>query len=250
VGASWRAPTATELRASAGTAFREPSFFENYATGYVTGNPNLSPERTATWEAGVRQHLFGDRVMLGITHFDQRFRNMIDYTGATTACGASYCNVARASARGRELEARLTATRTLSLDANLTHLETRVLTAGFDSTSGGLYHEGEPLIRRPTTSWNVGGAFASGRGSADLRVTHVGERTDRDFRPYPATPVVDPAYTLVDASGNLPVRQFGASLPDATLTVRIENLFDTRYQSVFNFLSPRRTILGGIRLSF
>jgi vitamin B12 transporter len=250
LGASWGAPTGTQLRASVGTAFREPSFYENYATGYVTGNPALSPERTATWEVGLRQHVLGDRVVLGITHFDQRFRNMIDYTGSTAACGASYCNVARASARGREFEARVAATRRLSFDANLTHLETRVLTAGFDSTSGGLYHAGEPLIRRPTTNWNLGGAFTSTHGSADLRVTHVGGRTDRDFRLYPAVAVVDPAYTIVDASGNLPLRPFAPSLGAAELTLRIENALDTNYQSVFNFLSPRRTILGGVRLTF
>jgi len=30
----------------------------------------------------------------------------------------------------------------------------------------------------------------------------------------------------------------------------VENLFDTNYQSVFNFLSPRRTILVGARARF
>jgi len=29
-----------------------------------------------------------------------------------------------------------------------------------------------------------------------------------------------------------------------------ENLFDANYQSVFNFLSPRRTLLIGARTSF
>ena len=42
-----------------------------------------------------------------------------------------------------------------------------------------------------------------------------------------------------------------APLPRAvTLTLRVENLFDADYQSVFNFLSPRRTILAGARATF
>ena len=34
------------------------------------------------------------------------------------------------------------------------------------------------------------------------------------------------------------------------LTLRVENVFDVDYQSVFNFLSPRRTILAGARATF
>ena len=84
---------------------------------------------------------------------------MIDYTGSTEACGASYCNVARAQSNGRELELHVLPMSRLALDANLTHLETKVLTPGFDTTSGGLYHANEQLIRRPTTRWNLGGSY-------------------------------------------------------------------------------------------
>ncbi len=250
VGASWRAPTGTQLRASSGTAFREPSFAENYSTGFVKGNHDLEPERSRMWEVGVRQSLLDGRVSLGATHFDQNFRNMIDYTGSTTACGASYCNVAQAAAKGHEFEARWLATSRLSLDANVTHLETKVLNPGFDTTSGGLYHRNEQLIRRPTTSWNLGGAYVSQLGSLDVRVTRVGERADRDFRPFPAKPVVDPAYTRVDLGGNLPLRSLDPKLTGIEFTLRVENLLDASYQSVFNFLSPRRTVLLGARAAF
>ena len=250
VGGAWHVGGGTYLRASAGTAFREPTFFENYATGYVTGNPSLEPERSTSWEAGVRQSFWSDRASIGVTHFDQRFRNIIDYTGSTASCGASYCNIARALARGRELEAQLRATSHLLLDANLTHLETKVLTPGYDTTSGGLYRAGEPLIRRPTTEWNFGAAWVGRRGSLDVRLNHVGTRSDRDYRPYPAVPVQDPAYDRVDLGANLPLADVTARLTGLEATVHVENLFDARYQSVFNFLSPRRTILAGARARF
>jgi vitamin B12 transporter len=248
-GASWRAPTGTQIRGSVGTAFREPTFLENYSTGFVTGNRALRPERTATWEAGIRQSLFDDRVSLGITHFEQRFRDMIDYTGSTDACDASYCNVARAAAKGREFEAHLTATRHIALDANLTHLETRVLNPG-DTANGSLYVANQPLVRRPMTSWNVGGAFTGIDGSIDLRVIHVGARADRDFRPFPAIAVVDPAYTRTDVGATLPLDRFAFVMRGAELTLHVENLFDANYQAVYNFLSPRRTALLGGRLTF
>src|SRR5207249_225628 len=151
---------------------------------------------------------------------------------------------ARASANGRELEARATLTTEIRVDANLTHLETRVLDPGFDTTSGGLYHRGEQLIRRPTTIWNAGASYAAEYATVDVRLSHIGQRTDRDFRPFPAKPVAMPAYTRADISAELP-------LPRAVaLTLRVENLFDVDYQSVFNFLSPRRTLLAGARATF
>src|SRR6185437_13739770 len=98
-------------------------------------------------------------------------------------------------AAGREFEAQIDVTPSLELRGNLTHLQTRVVHAGFDTTSGGLYHEGEALIRRPRTSWNIGGTYAALGATLDVMVTHVGARSDRDFRPFPALPVIDAPYS-------------------------------------------------------
>ncbi|MBI4421168.1 MAG: TonB-dependent receptor, partial [Gemmatimonadetes bacterium] len=43
VGASYRL-AGTRIRGSLGSGFKEPTFFENFATGFVTGNPALKPE--------------------------------------------------------------------------------------------------------------------------------------------------------------------------------------------------------------
>ncbi|OYV64366.1 MAG: hypothetical protein B7Z72_13330, partial [Gemmatimonadetes bacterium 21-71-4] len=189
------------------------------------------------------------RLTLGVTAFSQTFRDMIDYTGGTTACGYSYCNVARARASGLEYQATASITDAISANAGFTHLDTRVLAAGFDTTSGGLFHLGQPLIRRPATSWNAGLSAASpSLGSLDLRLRYVGRRDDRDFRAYPAVPVTLPAYTLVDLGGTYPVDRAPGGR-GTTLTLRIQNLTGVRYQSVFNFLAPGRMILLGLRLT-
>ncbi|MDE3054350.1 MAG: TonB-dependent receptor [Gemmatimonadota bacterium] len=248
-GVNYLTSAGTRLRASAGTAFRAPTFYENFSTGYVTGNPHLRPERAGSWDAGVEQGVLAGRLTLGITAFSQSFRDMIDYTGGTTACGYSYCNVARARASGLEYQVAATVTSALSATFGFTHLDTRVLTAGFDTSSGGLYHLGQSLIRRPATSWNAGLAAESpARGSLDLSVRYVGRREDRDFRAYPALPVILPAYTRVDLGASYPIDR----APDgrgSTLTARVQNLTGARYQSVFNFRSPGRMILFGLRLS-
>src|SRR6185503_14470636 len=200
VGVSWRALTHTRLRATAGSAFREPTFAENYSTGaFGTGNPNLVPERSRSVDVGVEQELFDGRALIGATAFWQRFQNMIDYTGSTASCGFSYCNVAAARSNGVEGEANARLVRSLWLGAGGTVLRTRVLSPGFDQSTGGLYRPGESLIRRPEHNWN---AELSWRGQQRLsgaaRFLVVGQRTDRDFRPFPATPVTLPAYQRVD----------------------------------------------------
>src|ERR1044072_6697611 len=52
-GLVYRLTEQMRLRVSAGTGFKEPTFFENYAHGFVKGNPNLRPEQSFSWEVGA-----------------------------------------------------------------------------------------------------------------------------------------------------------------------------------------------------
>jgi vitamin B12 transporter len=246
-GVSWRPMATTRVRATVGTAFREPSFFENYATGFVLGNPSLAPEKITSADVGFAQELLGGRAQLGLTAFAQRFRDMIDYTGAN-ACGFSYCNVAEATSNGLEAEGRARLTRSLAATVSATFLRTAVVTPGYDASAGGLYHTGESLIRRPGTKWSGDLTY---RGTsplaASLRAIAVGARADRDFH-FPAAPVTLPAYQRVDVGTEYALRAKGVSR--AWLTLRVENLLDADYQNVYNFLAPRRTVAIGWRSSF
>lgn len=247
-GISARAATSTRLRFTLGNAFREPTFLENYSSGFATGNPELTPERTFSIDGGVDQQLWNGRVDLSVTGFAQRFTNMIDYDPAES-CGFSYCNVAEATSNGVELELNGQLRESLWASAAATLLKTKVIDPGFDQTDGGLYREGEPLVRRPeekfTAQLSYRGASAL---SGSVRATRVGERHDKDFRPFPFAAVVLPAYTRVDVGAEylVPVARTRRS----ALTLRVENLTDARYENVFNFLAPRRTVALGVRSTF
>ncbi|MDB4907584.1 MAG: TonB-dependent receptor [Gemmatimonadetes bacterium] len=241
--ASARVAAGLHVRASAGTAFREPSFLENYSTSFTRGNPDLAPEQSRSIEVGVSQELLQGRATIGVSRFVQRFRNMIDYQGSSAACGASYCNIARASADGTELEASLRASTSLSVSGSYTRLDTRVTNPGFDNTSAGLYRRNEQLIRRPRNSGTLLVSLTPAtRAHVEARALFVGSRTDKDFAPFPAVPVVVAGYTRIDLGADLALTR------KAALTLAIENLNDARYETVYGFRTPRRMILAGLRL--
>jgi vitamin B12 transporter len=246
-GLSFRPMDGTRLRATLGNAFREPSFFENYSTGFVTGNPGLRPERTLSADAGLDQQLFGGRADVSLTAFAQRFRDMIDYSGSATACGFSYCNVAEATSRGIEAELGGRLIGPLWGRVGATFLRTGVTEPGFDTSSAGLYRQGESLIRRPERTVN---AELTWRGDGPVtlsgRVLAVGIRHDRDFTTFPSTPVILPSYERVDLSARYALRVAGTQ--GTAVTIRIENATNAGYQNVYNFLTPRRTVSVGLRV--
>ena len=248
VGVSYRPVAATRVRGTFGTAFREPTFAENFSSGFATGNPDLETERTLSWDLGVDQDVASGRASASVTYFAQRFTNMIDYD-PSDSCGFSYCNVAEATANGVEVELRGRLIDQLWASGGATFLKTNVVEPGFDQTTGGLYRAGESLIRRPEQKFTGELSYRNARlPSLSLRVQSVGKRTDRDFRPFPATPVELSAYTRYDVGAEYPLPM--SNRARTVLTLRVENLTDVDYQNVFNFLAPRRTVIVGIRSSF
>ncbi len=246
-GAAYRTPGGTRVRAALGTAFREPSFIEVFNTAFARGNASLAPERSVSWEGALEQAV-GAAVTLGATYFDQRFRDMIQYTGQPNGSTApNYFNVARAAARGVELEARLSDWRGVFGAASYTALRTRVIDAGFQSGAAATFVVGERLLRRPTHSANLLVGYRLGRhGSVSAALDHTGDRSDRDFGSFPAKAVTLPAYTLLDLAADLPVAGSRAPL-DLSLGLRLENATNHRIEQVFGYASAPRTLYLGLR---
>jgi iron complex outermembrane receptor protein len=72
-----------KLRASASRAFRVPTYTDLYYSDPANqGNPNLLPEHAWTYEAGLDWNP-APRVRAGVTVFERRERNGIDYYQAT-----------------------------------------------------------------------------------------------------------------------------------------------------------------------
>lgn len=254
----------TRLRASVGTAFREPTFLETEGSGFVIGNRGLNPEHAFSVDAGI-EHSFGVAT-LGATWFANSFRDMIDYKFSATE--PNYFNLARTRTAGVELEGRFALPNGFHADAAFTHLSTRVVDPGTSTEANATLAPGARLLRRPARTLDVGaGVRARGHG-VELRALRVGSREDNYYPPdfSPAQRVVLGPYTRVDLSGEARLVPLSAR-NGVVATLRVENLFDRRYTDAagFNYdfgltdeASLRQTgyrgagrrVLGGLRVSF
>jgi vitamin B12 transporter len=233
------------LRAAAGNAFKEPSFFEVFNTPFTRGNPRLRPERTRSWEAGVERDLGGDRATVTASYFRQQYSGLVQYKASAGPADPDYFNLGGARASGAEATASAHLPRGATVVASYTFLETAVTDTGLGSASG--FERGRPLVRRPKHSATI---TVTARPTAALSLgadaQYVGRRDDLDFRAFPARRVRVDAYTLLNLSAEYDLRSRVGQ--PVTLTARVANALDARYQAVFNFRAPRRMILVGVRV--
>lgn len=247
VGAAWRLAPGTRLRASLGTAFKAPSFFENFATGFVVGNPALRPERTRSAELGV-ETLVGTHAIVRVTGFAQRFRDLIQYTGAPPSPSApNYYNIAQANAGGVEFEATVPSILGIAVTAGYTWTDTRVVDAGYDTDPWANFVTGGRLLRRPEHLATLQLLrTVRGVGTFTANLTRTGRREDRDFASWPPAVVALAPYALVDLGAELalPSRRFRG----AGLQLRAENIANVRTEQIAGFASPGRTLYAGLKL--
>lgn len=243
---SWTPVRGMRVHGAWGTAFKEPTFFETFATGYTRGNPELEPEQARSIEAGVEQAIAGSGITIGATWFDQRFRNLIQYTATPPGPEApNYFNIGAARAHGAELSLRAE-TGIVAASAQYTWTSTRVTDAGFGSDVA--FQQDLPLLRRPRHSASAGAAIRLApavRGLVDVR--HTGSREDLDFtdpQNWAGSRVTLPAFTTFDAGAEFAVLRRGA---DLDVTLRVRNLFDERYQEIYNFPAAGRVLQVGVR---
>ncbi|WP_325543583.1 TonB-dependent receptor plug domain-containing protein [Sphingopyxis sp.] len=251
-GGVWRLPTGTVLRASYGEGFKAPSLYQLFSE---YGNVALDPEQAHGWEAGVEQHLFASRLVIGATWFDRTTTNQIDYNPcsppsddpdappADPMCfvpGSSpavprfgyYLNLARSEAHGLEAAAALTLGG-LKLDGNYSWIVAEDRSPDSDNF-------GNWLPRRPRHTANASASYAFDFGlELGAAVRWSGKSYDNASN---ATRLDD--YTLVDLRAELKLSD------EVKLFARAENIFDEQYMTAFRYGSLGRSIYAGIRGRF
>src|SRR5262249_58512555 len=92
------------------------------------GSPDLKPEHSESWDAGIDQTFWAKRIRLSATYFENRFRDLIQ----AILVGGTFVpsNVARARTNGVEFVAAADVLDTLRFTFNYTHTNSEDLTAG------------------------------------------------------------------------------------------------------------------------
>ena len=247
VGTSVPITGSTRIRASLSTAFNAPAFNQIRPTLFTTGSPDLNAERARSWEIGVEESLIPGKLRASAGYFNQRFRDLIQYVpGGPPAFLGSYANLTEAESHGYEAEINLTPVNAWSAAAGYTYARPRVTKVS--SAYGGDLTEGQALLRRPKHSGNAVVTWSKrGAGSLSAIATYVGERPDLDFNQFPSPTIDLPAYTKLDFAASKDIVRDSEGKGAISLTFRVDNALDKKYEDVLHFQAPRRTFLLGAR---
>ncbi|WP_156842914.1 TonB-dependent receptor plug domain-containing protein [Novosphingobium aquimarinum] len=235
--AGYRLPFGLRVRGAYGTGVKNPGYYElfGYSDGRYIGNPNLKPEKSKGWEAGVDQEFADGKAVIGATYFDSKLKDEIFTIYPAPDYVATPDNRSTLSKQhGIEVFASARPIPNIKLDLAYTWL---------DSKENDIRE-----VRRPKHIGSVNATVFSDdeRFSGTLTMRYNGRMTDVAY--------TDPSYTPVRVSLKEYVLVNLAAdyrISDAiSVYGRIENLIDEDYEEVFSFATPGRAAYGGVRVRF
>ena len=207
----------SRIHASYGTAFRAPNLNELYFP--LSGDPGLLPETTEGLDVGFEHRVGDSGLSFDLTWFEIAFDQLIEFDLATRTFG----NVAEADSSGVEATLRYRPTLDYRFEVSHTYNETKSRVTG------------NPLARRPRNRSTLAAWFQpTERLSAALTIAAVSDRTD-------GSDLALDDYTQVHLH-----LAYAWSLLQPF--VRFENLLDEEYFEVPGYVTPRRTVVVGVRL--
>ena len=231
--------TDTRLKASWGQGFRAPTFNELFFPAFppcpAFGNPNLKPEESDSWDAGVEQHFWERRVRLAATYFRNDYTNLIQ---STLTDPANFCfqaqNVGEARSEGVEVE------------ASVMPIDGLVLALAYTYTDSEDRTTGNPLPRIAPDALSVTAAWEALPGltlSGEVQV--MSSQFEAPGQPR------NPGYTVVNGAAQyrLPIKRWGF-LSNIVLHLKATNIFNESYSEVAGFPALGTYVVAGIRATF
>jgi vitamin B12 transporter len=222
------AETDTRLKASVGTGFKAPTLSELFQSfpPFFFANPELKPESSTGWDAGIEQGLVANVLRVGVTYYYNRIHDLI--TGNATE--TSYANVGRATTDGVESFIAYQPLRELTLRVDYT----------FTEAEDDVLHQ--ELLRRPKhrgtflATWQVTRAW-----QWNLDVLSVSNWVDISRDGF-TSGLEAPGYTTANLATNYDVT------PHFSLFARVDNLLDRHYENPLGFLQPSIGVYAGVRV--
>jgi vitamin B12 transporter len=227
--------TGTRLHASVGTGVTNPTFTEQYGffVGSFIGNPDLRPESSLGWDAGVEQAFFDRRLVVDVTYFASEFKDkIVSQTVGGTFLFTVVNEEGTSPRNGVEVSVKATPADWLTLSGAYTYTSAKLA-------------DGTPEIRRPkhAASGSATLRFPDQKTRLTLNAVYNGKMPDTWFR-FPLTPVTLDSYTTVGG-----VLSYDLT-PTVTAYVRAENIFDTNYEEVFSYRASGFAAYAGLKALF
>ncbi|MDB5477038.1 MAG: TonB-dependent receptor [Phenylobacterium sp.] len=211
------------LTASAGQGFKVPSISEVICDFCFAPPVPLRPERAEGYDLRLGWASEDGRITAALTGYKLSVRDQIAYVALR------YINIARTRSDGIEAEA----------DAKLT--ETLRLKLAYAVTDAIDVSTGRDLLRVPRQSGAASLFWTQQRWGA--AVTLRAESTQADVARDGFTPVRRAGFAVADLSGSYRLSD------QLTLTARVENLTDKRYEESFGFNESGRAAFVGVRVT-
>jgi vitamin B12 transporter len=222
------------VHAAYGEGIAQPTFYDlfGFLPGSFVGNPDLKPESSTGWEAGIAWS--DDRTRVAVTGFAARLHDEIVEASDPVTFLPTVENAARTSRRrGIEIEA----------ERRLGPLNLTLAYTFLDAEERAPGHAPRE-IRRPRHSATLAGTGNVGPLRIGASLAWIGKRQDSDFDFFPAPRVTLGSYVLGSLDVAWPIGD------RFELYARMENAFDADYQDVVGYATAGRTVHAGLRLHF
>jgi vitamin B12 transporter len=224
ISAAFEAGAGVTVSAAYGTGFKAPSISQAVCDFCFSSQPFpvLRPETATGSEAAIGWASADGRIEGRVTAYRLEVEDQITYVFDPATFDSVYVNVARTATDGVELEGR--ARLGGGFDLNLAW----AWTDARDENSGAR------LLRVPERAGSVTLGWTGERLSAALTVRGESDQDDAGG--------VRKAFVTANLNGSF------ALTDQVSLTARVENLADKRYQQVFGYGEPGRSAYVGVRL--
>ena len=220
----------TKLKATVGTGFKAPSLFYLFDPAY--GNPNLNPEKSLGWDAGIEQFFWKEGFSIGVTYFFNKFEDMFGFDPVTFKT----ININKAETNGVEIFTKASLIYGLDIKTNYTYTNAK-------DKSENTPDYNKKLVRRPEHKAGLFVSYSFNDGTnANIEFIYVGSREEPDFTNYPSR-IKMPDYFLVNLAAHYDIFSF------LRLKIRIENLLDKQYEEVYGYGTAGFSVYGGISLN-
>jgi vitamin B12 transporter len=233
----------TLVRANFGTGRKAPTFIERFGffPDQFTGNPDLKPEKSKSFDLGIDRLFFDNAVEIQLTVY---YQNLEDEINGFVFDPDNFLFTAE-NIDGDSIRKGVEAAATFNVAENLSFGGSYTYT---DSTQNDGSGSDIRELRRPRHSGSLNTSYRFLDERAKLRVVadYGGTSADIFFPPFPAPSEIVSleSFWLLDLTASYDINQ------NTNIFVRANNLLDEDYEQVFGYRTPGRSAYVGVRLGF